>query len=153
MYCNPDTVKLLAKNVRNGLTEGEILAASELVDPDIDAKLAARYYWPVSSSGQDLRSSPPPQVRAIANYLVAALLESNHTAFSAATLGPEANQHPYGQTLERLGSRKLRQAVDGPDVIRELESRAPGRVSRAKPSFRGTSGFSGDYTSGGRRCR
>lgn len=139
MYCDEATVRLLVKNRKSVLDLSEIQAMAAVVDPEIDSVVSTRYYWPSDSEGQPI-ATVPPLVRAIANYLTAALIEGESTAFAT---GAEGEQHPWGVRLDRIGRRLLARLQSGEDPVLELTPFRPGRVAAATPRLNTVSGFSG----------
>lgn len=136
MYCSENTVRLLAKNRKSALNLGEIEAAAAVVDPQIDAALSTRFNWP----GIFAQSEPPALIRAIANYLTAALIESQAYAQNEAGL---ATANPYGRYLERTGLKLLNEVVEGVKQIPDLTADNPvrGTSSASSSTFEPVTGF------------
>lgn len=132
MYAVEQSVRELCVNVRTGATLAAMTAHSGLIDAQLDATLAAKFWWPESSTGQDLSATPPPIITSIASYMVAARIES--TAFAQNEAG--LNQpNPYGSSLLKAAEKILKQITDGTLVVDGLEARKRTKVTSPPRSF------------------
>lgn len=132
MYAVEQSVRELCVNVRTGVTVTAMAAHSGLIDAQLNATLAAKFWWPESSLGEDLASTPPDIIRSIASYMVAARIES--TAFAQNEAG--LNQpNPYGSSLLKTAERILKQITDGAIVVDGLEARKRTKVTSPPRAF------------------
>lgn len=134
MYCVESTVRSLVTNRQSKLDLAEIQGFAALVDAEIDGRLAARFYWPKSSSGVDLSQTPPALIVAAANYLVAALIElKSFSQFTSPPVSPDSGEGPstYGRDLQRRGYGLLKSIEERRIVIPSLQPSTPIAQSHA----------------------
>jgi len=140
----------MARNVNSALAADEITAIADDVDAEIDGLLGTVFWWPFNENGDDLRTDPPAQIVAIANFITAGLLEQQRFAQTEAG-GPMAN--PYGKSLERQGRNMLQRIIEFRMDVPGLSAIIQVQQTQATQSFFPVSGFGRSRFSGFSRHR
>lgn len=138
MYAVEGVVRELCVNVRTGFTTGLFDAQAAMADAELNAALSARFWWPTSSGGDDLRTSPPELIVQIANHMVASRIESLSYAQNEAGLN---QPNPYGASLGKIAKNLLNGILEGRVLMRELEKRKELKVTQVPQTFKPSNGL------------
>jgi hypothetical protein len=128
VYGDKDAIRLLASNIRSGLTDDEIEAAAAVEDAELDMRLGEIYYWPLKSDGSAYDTVPPAIIQ-IANLMTAAFFEEVRFAQNEA-IG--SGENPYGSSLRKRANRLLEQVLRGWARVPGLEHCARIRARAAQ---------------------